>query len=53
MGPLTTSRDDGSVKCHRIVVEDVASGKMAPHHFVLDDELRIEDFSINAGANVL
>ena len=39
MGPLTTSRDDGSVKCHRIVVKDVASGKMAPHHFVLDDNL--------------
>ena len=42
--PITTSRNDGSVKCHRIAVKNVASGKMAPHYFVLDDEPKIEDF---------
>ena len=42
--PITTSRNDGSVKCHRIAVKDVASGKMAPHHFVLDEEPKIENF---------
>ena len=46
VGPITTSRNDGSVKCHGIAVKDVASGKMAPHHFVLDDEPKIEDVGI-------
>ena len=46
MGPITTSRNDGSVKCHRIAVKDVASGKMAPHHFVLDDGPKIENAGI-------
>ena len=46
VGPVTTSRNDGSIKCHRIAVKDVASGKVALHHFVLDDELKIEDVVI-------
>ena len=46
VGPITTSRNDSSVKCHRIAVKDVASGKIAPHHFVLDDEPKIEDVGI-------
>ena len=46
VGPITTSRNDGSVKCHRMTVKDIASGKIAPHHFVLDDEPRIEDIGI-------
>ena len=45
-GSITTSRNDGSVKCHRITVKNVASGKMAPHHFLLHDELKIEDVGI-------
>ena len=45
VGPITTSINDSSVKCHRIAVKDVASGKIAPHHFVLDDEPKIEDFA--------
>ena len=47
MGPVTTSRSSGSVRCHRIAVKDVVIGKMELHHFVLDDVKR------NAGANVL
>ena len=39
--PIKTSRNDGSVKCHRIAMKDVASGKIAPHHLVLDDEPKI------------
>ena len=46
VGPVTTSRNDGSVKCQRIAVKDVASGKMAPNHFVVDDEPKIEDVGI-------
>ena len=46
VGPITTSRNDSSVKCHRIAVKDVASGKIAPHHFVLDDETKIKDVGI-------
>ena len=46
VGPITTSINDSSVKCHRIAVKDVASGKIAPHHFVLDDEPKIEDVGI-------
>ena len=46
VGPITASRNDVSVKCHRIAVKDVASGKMAPYHFVLDDEPKIEDVGI-------
>ena len=46
VGPITTSRNDGSVKCHRIAAKDVPSGKIAPHHFVLDDEPKIEDVGI-------
>ena len=46
VGPITTSRNDGSVKCHRTAAKDVASGKIAPHHFVLDDELKIKDVGI-------
>ena len=46
VGPITTRRSHGSVKCHRIAVKDVASGKVAPHHFVLDDEPKIEDVGI-------
>ena len=40
-GPMTTSRNEGSVKCHRI-----AGTEMAPHHFVLDEEPKIEDVGI-------
>ena len=43
VGPITTSRNDGSVKCHRMAVKDVISRKMEPHHFALDDEPEIED----------
>ena len=46
VGPITSSRNNGSVKCHRIAVKDVASGKMSPHHFVLDDESKIEEVGI-------
>ena len=47
VGPTTTAcGNDGSVKCHRIAVKDVASEKMAPHHFVLNDESKIEDADI-------
>ena len=46
VGPITNSRTDGSVKCHRIAVKDVISGKIAPHHFVLDDKPKIEDVGI-------
>ena len=46
MGPITTSRNDSSLKCHRIAVKDVASGKIAPHHFLLDDEPKIKDITI-------
>ena len=45
-GPITTSRSDGSVKCHRVAVKDVASEKMVPHHSVLDDKPKIEDVGI-------
>ena len=43
MGPIISIRNDGSVKCHAI---DAASGKKAPHHFVLDGEPKIEDTGI-------
>ena len=46
LGPITTSGNDGSRKCPRIAVKDVASGKMAPHHFLLDDEPKIEHVGI-------
>ena len=46
VAPITTSRSERSVKCHRIAVKDVASGKMAPHHFLLDDKSKIEDVGI-------
>ena len=46
VGPITTSRNDGSVKCHRVAMKDVASGKIAPHHFVLDDKAKTEDVGI-------
>ena len=52
-GPITTSRNKGSVKWHRIAVKDVASGKMALHHFVLDDEPKVEDTDIKEMVNVL
>ena len=45
VGPIT-SRNDGSVKCHRIAVKDVASGKKSPHHFVLHNKPKKEDVSI-------
>ena len=38
VGPITISRSDGSVKCHRIAVKDVASEKLTLHHFALDDK---------------
>ena len=53
VGPVTTSRNKGSVKWHRIAVKDVASGKMALHHFVLDDEPKVEDTDIKEMVNVL
>ena len=31
VGPITTSRNDGSAKCHRMAVKDVISWKMEPH----------------------
>lgn len=46
VGPKAKSRSDGSVKCHRIEVNDVVSGKMAPHHFALDDKPKAEDVGI-------
>ena len=46
VGPITTSRNDASVKCHRKAVKDVASGKIGSHHFVLDDDPKIEDAGI-------
>ena len=46
VGPITTSKNGGSVKCHRIAVKDVASEKMTPHHFVLDDEPKTEGVDI-------
>ena len=46
VAPITTSRSERSVKCHRIAVKDVASGKMAPHHFLIDDKSKIEDVGI-------
>ena len=46
VGPITTSRNNVSVKCHKIAVKDVPSRKMAPHHFVLDDEPNIKDVGI-------
>ena len=46
VGQITTRRNDVSVKCHRITVKDVASGKIATHYFVLDDEPEIEDVGI-------
>ena len=46
VGPITTSRNDGSVKCHRRAVKDVSSGKMAPHHFVLEDVPKIDNVGI-------
>ena len=41
VGPVTTSRSDGPVKCHRKALKDVASGKMTPHHFEPDDKPKI------------
>ena len=38
VGPITVSRNDGSVKYHKIAVKDVASEKLTPHHFALDDK---------------
>ena len=46
VGPITTSRSNGSVKCHRVAVKDVASEKMVPHNIVLDDKPKIEDVGI-------
>lgn len=43
---IPTCRSDDSVKCHRIEVKDVVSGKMAPHHVVLADKSKIEDVGI-------
>ena len=34
-------------------MKDVASGKMALHHFVLDDEPKVEDTDIKEMVNVL
>ena len=54
VGPITTSRNNVSVKCHKIAVKDVPSRKMAPHHFVLDDEPNRRCWhKRNVGANVL
>ena len=46
MKSIPTCRSDDSVKCHRIEVKDVVSGKMAPHHVVLADKSKIEDVGI-------
>ena len=46
VGLITTRRNDVSVRCHKIAVKDVASGKIAPHYFVLDDEPKIEHVGI-------
>ena len=55
VGAITISRNNGSRKCHIIAIKDVTSGKMAPHHYVLDDEPEIEDVGIKDTdeANVL
>ena len=46
VGPVTISRNNESGKCRRITVKDIASGKMTPNHYVLDDEPKIEDVGI-------
>ena len=46
VGPVLTSRSDGPVKCHRTPVKDGASGKMASHNLVRDDEPKIKDVGI-------
>ena len=46
LGPITTSRSDGSVNCHRVARRNVASEEIAPHHFVRYDKLKIEDAGI-------
>ena len=46
MGPIRTKRNDSSVKCLRIAVKDITSGKIAPYHFLHDDEPKIEDAGI-------
>ena len=46
VGPITISRNDGSVKCYRVAAKNVASEEIAPHHFVLDDKPEIKDVGI-------
>ena len=46
VGPIATSRSDGSVRCDWIAVKDFVSGKITPHCLVLDDKIKIEDADI-------
>ena len=46
VGPITTSRNDGSVKMLQNSSERCCFWEMTPHHFVLDDKPKIEDVDI-------
>ena len=40
VGPLVKDSKKGSISCNRIVVQDVTSGKMAPHYFGIANEVK-------------